>query len=280
MKDFLRHNGIWLLIIAFLLSVLICISSLMMGGTANPFSNLMTSITAPIRDGVTAVADWAGGVQHYVLHYGEMEEQIAALEKEVAELRAQVRENEAAVAENEQLRQLLNLRAKREDFVFESAKVNARSTANWRSTLTLSKGSDAGVQAGNCVVTETGLLVGVVTEVGSNYSIVTTIIDTSMEIGGLITRTNTAGVLEGELSLMQEGKLRLGYLPDDAKLVAGDEVLTSGKGDVYPSGLVVGQVEAVFDEPSGMTRYAVVVPEVKLDQLIEVFIIKSFDIVE
>ena len=72
----------------------------------------------------------------------------------------------------------------------------------------------------------------------------------------------------------------MGYLPDDAKLVTGDEVLTSGKGDVYPSGLVVGQVEAVFDEPSGMTRYAVVVPEVKLDQLIEVFIIKSFDIVE
>ena len=56
----------------------------------------------------------------------------------------------------------MNLHAKREDFVFESAKVTARSTDNWRSTLTLSKGSNAGVEKGDCVITETGLLVGVV----------------------------------------------------------------------------------------------------------------------
>ena len=62
--------------------------------------------------------------------------------------------------------------------------------------------------------------------------------------------------------------------------MSGDEVLTSGKGDIYPSGLVVGQVEGVFTDPSGMTRYAVVVPDVQFDSLIEVFVIKDFDIVE
>ena len=101
-----------------------------------------------------------------------------------------------------------------------------------------------------------------------------------MEMGGIITRTNAAGVLEGDFSLMQGGKLRLAYLPDEAQLVAGDEVLTSGRGDVYPSGLVVGQVEGVFNDASGMNRYAVVVPEVNLDTLVEVFVIKEFDIVE
>ena len=70
------------------------------------------------------------------------------------------------------------------------------------------------------------------------------------------------------------------YLPDGAQLVAGDEVLTSGKGDVYPSGLVVGQVEGVFSDASGMNRYAVVAPEVELDTLVEVFVVKDFDIVE
>lgn len=79
---------------------------------------------------------------------------------------------------------------------------------------------------------------------------------------------------------MQEGKLKLNYLPDSAQLVSGDEVLTSGRGEVYPAGLVVGQVEGVFTDPSGMTRYAVVVPDVDLEQLVEVFVIKSFDIVE
>ena len=43
---------------------------------------------------------------------------------------------------------------------------------------------------------------------------------------------------------------------------------------------MVGQIEGVFTEPSGKTRYAVVVPEVDLGSLIEVFVIKDFDIVE
>ena len=124
------------------------------------------------------------------------------------------------------------------------------------------------------------MLVGVVTEVGLNWSTVSTIINTDIQIGGIVTRTYSAGVLEGDFALMSQGKLKLSYLPERAQLVSGDEVVTSGKGDVYPSGLVVGQVEGVFTDPSGQSRYAVVVPEAQLDNLIEVFIIKDFEIVE
>ena len=280
MKDFLRRNGIWLLIIALLLSILIGISSAVMGGNADPLSNLVTTITSPVRNGVAAVGDWVQGVSRYVFHYSEMEDQIDELEQQVADLEDQVRQGQEALQENELLRDLLGLRERRQDFVFESAKVTARSNDNWRSTLTLSKGSESGIQEGNCVVTSTGVLVGVVSKVGSHYSEVNTVVDTSMEMGGIITRTNAAGVLEGDFSLMQEGRLRLSYLPDGAELVAGDEVLTSDRGDVYPSGLVVGQVEGVFNDASGMNRYAVIVPEVDLSSLVEIFVIKEFDIVE
>ena len=280
MKDFLRRNGVWLLVIALLLSVLIGVSSAVMGGNADPLSNLVTTITAPVRNGAAAVGDWVQGVSRYVFHYGEMEQQIADLEEENAALQEQIRESQEALQENQLLRELLDLRERRRDFVFESAKVTDRSASNWESTLTLSKGSEAGIQPDNCVITSTGVLVGVVTKVGDHDCVVNTVISTSMEMGGIITRTNTAGVLEGDFALMQEGKLRLGYLPDGAELVAGDEVLTSGRGDVYPSGLVVGQVEGVFNDASGMNRYAVVTPEVDLDTLVEVFVIKDFDIVE
>ena len=180
----------------------------------------------------------------------------------------------------DRLRELLDLQAKRRDFVFESAKVTARSSTNWDSTLTIGKGSSAGLEVNDCVITETGTLVGVVSEVGLNWSKVSTLINTDIEIGGQVTRTYSAGILEGDFTLMSQGKLKLSYLPDGAQLVAGDEVVTSGKGDVFPSGLVVGTVEAVFTDPSGMNRYAVVEPDVDLDSLVEVFVIKSFDIVE
>ena len=136
------------------------------------------------------------------------------------------------------------------------------------------------MEAGSCVVTENGVLVGVVSEAGLNWAAVSTIINTDIEIGGIVNRTFSAGVLEGDFSLMSQGRLKMNYLPEGAQLVSGDEVLTSGRGDVYPSGLVVGQVEGVFTDPSGQTRYAVVRPAVDLEALIEVFVIKEFEIVE
>ncbi len=280
MKKFFRQNGILLLVIALLLSILIGLTSALMGGNADPLSNVVNTATAPVRGGIAAVLDWAEGVYAYVFRYGEIQDELDSLRAQVAELEEQVREGQEASRENEQLRELLNLQQRRQDFEFEAARVTGRSTDNWESTLTLSKGSSDGVQAGNCVITETGVLVGVVSKVGLNWSAVSTVISTDTEMGGIVSRTYSAGVLEGDFSLMQEGKLKLNYLPDSAQLVSGDEVLTSGRGAVYPAGLMEGQVEGVFTDPSGMTRYAVVVPDVDLDQLVEVFVIKSFDIVE
>ena len=280
MKDFFRHNGALLLVIAALLSILLGLGGALLGGNSDPLSNVVGTLTAPVRSGVSALLDWAEGVYGYVFRYGEMEQELEALRLEVAQLEEQVREGREASRENEQLRELLNLQEKRRDFVFESARVTARSTDSWESTLTLSKGSAAGVEAGDCVITQAGELVGVVTEVGLNYCLVSTLIDPDLEMGALVERTYAAGILEGDFTLMTQGKLKLSYLPDNAQLIAGDQVLTSGKGAVYPSGLVVGRVEGVFDDPSGMTRYAVVQPQVDLEGLIEVFIIKEFDIVE
>lgn len=281
MKRFLRQNGISLLVIALLLSVLIGAGSVLLGGgEADPLSNLFNTVAAPVRGGVSAVMDWAEGVYDYAFRYDELTQELEQLRAQVAELEEQVRAGQEASRENERLRELLDLQAKRQDFVFESAKVTARPPSNWDSTLTLSKGSSAGVEAGDCVVDQNGLLVGVVSTVGLNWSTVATVIDASTEIGGLVERTYSAGVLEGDFSLMRQGRLKLSYLPDGAQLVAGDEVLTSGKGDVYPAGLVVGRVEGVFTDPSGQTRYAVVRPDIQLDDLVQVFIIKDFDIVE
>ena len=209
-----------------------------------------------------------------------MEQELSDLRRRVADLEEQARQGQEALAENAQLRELLNLQERRKDLEFESAKITARSTSNWESTLTISKGSAAGVEAGDCVITETGVLVGVVSETSLLSSTVATLIDTSIEVGGVVTRTYSAGILEGDFDLMNQGLLRLSYLPEGAGLVAGDEVLTSGLGGIYPAGLVVGRVQGVFNDAAGMSRYAIVDPSVELGGLIEVFVIKDFDVVE
>lgn len=105
-------------------------------------------------------------------------------------------------------------------------------------------------------------------------------INTDIEMGGICVRTDCAGILEGDFALMSQGRLKLSYLPDDAQLRPGDQILTSGQGDIYPPDLVVGRVEELRSDPSGMMRYAVLKPQARLDSLVEVFIIKEFDVVE
>ena len=136
------------------------------------------------------------------------------------------------------------------------------------------------MEIGDCVINEEHYLVGVVSEVGYNWCTVLNLIDTDTELGAMIFRTDEIGVASGDFNLMKEGRLKLSYLPADAQLLNGDLIVTSGVVGYYPKGLVIGAVEEVMLDDSGLTRYAVIDPMVDFAELTQVFIVKSFDIVD
>ena len=280
MKHFFRHNGIWVLIIAGILAVVTFAVSSALGGTASPLRNLVGVLSTPLRSIGSSFAAWTEERYNDAYERERLLDEIERLQGELSDMQDKAREGEQDSNENERLRSLLGLRAKEREFTLESATVTEHSRSNWSSTLTISKGAGMGVAVNDCVVDAYYNLVGVVTEVGENWAIVSTLIDANLQMGATITRTAEAVILEGDFSLMGEGKSKLSYLPDGDDVLPGDEVLTSGKGGLYPSGLVVGTIEAFRTEASGMTRYAVVLPAAQLDQLQQVFVIVDFTIVE
>ena len=280
MKDFFRNNGLLILIAAALLAALTAVGSYLFQGAPNPLENVLGVVTTPIRDGISALAGWAEGIYNYSFHYEELQAENDRLRAELAQLQETARDAEAAVKENERLRELLGLREQRRELTFESATITSRSTSNWASTMTLSKGSDQGVAAGDCVVDAAGNLVGIIETAGSNWSTMITVVDATLEMGALLSRTESIAILEGDFTLMAQGRLKLTYLPESTELLTGDLVLTSGLGGNYPSDLVVGSIESIHTDASGMSRYAVIAPSADLDSLVQVFIIKEFDIVE
>lgn len=280
MKDFFRHNGFLILVIAVLLCGITAVASYALKGVANPVANALGVVTTPVRNGIDSFIGWAEGLYNYSFRYEELQEENAKLRQRNAELEEQIRQSDADSKENERLRQLLELRPKQREFDLESATVTAKSSTNWASTLTLSKGIDQGVAVGDCVVDAAWNLMGVIDQVGSNWSVMLTVVDANLEMGGILARTDSAAILEGDFSLMTQGKLKLTYLPENTELITGDLVLTSGKGGTYPSGLVVGSIDSLHTDASGMTRYAVLTPAADLGELIQVFIIKDFEIVE
>lgn len=274
MKDFLRNNGILILVIAVLLGAIVGVCSAIFG--QSPLTNLLGFISTPFRDGVNAAADWMEDRYNYAFQYDALAEENESLRQQLAEAQEDLRLAQDAIRENELLRELVGLANERPELVYEDAAVTARAYSNWTSTLTINKGMAAGIETGDCVIDQYGNLVGIISQVGLNWAELATVVDPSTEIGGRIPRTDDEAVLEGDFTLMQDGRVKLAYLPENTMPISGDQVTTSGLGNQYPSGLVVGTIEAIRDEDSGLTRYAVVKPAADLENIRYVFIIKDF----
>lgn len=279
MRDFLEKYGLRLLAVTTACAVLLSVLSFL-SSTSSFLENAVGVVTYPFRSAATAVAEWVEDKQHYYKDYSDLLAENEALRVRVAELEREARQAEADREENALLRELLELREQRRDLVFESASIIDRQTTNWTNALTLNRGTAHGVSQNDCVITAEGYLVGVVTDVGYNWCTVLTVIDTDTELGARIVRTQEVVVAEGDLALMEDGRLKLTYLSADAQLLSGDYVVTSGLGGFYPGGLVIGTVESILVDDDGLTLYAVLAPLARLDSLSEVFIVKDFEIVE
>ena len=279
MKNFFTKNGIILLTVITVIAVLLCVVSAASSGTGF-LHNALGVIASPFRAAGSAVTGWVSGIDEHFTSLEELQEENDRLRRENAELQRQLNQAKEDSEENQRLRTLLDLRQQRWDFVFESASIVGRSSSNWSSALTLSKGTSSGISIGDCVVNEEGFLVGVVTDAGLNWSTVTTILDTDSQLGAIVFRTGEATVAQGDLALMNEGLLRLSYLEDESSVMNGDLILTSGLGGYYPSDLVIGAVKEIRTDDTGLTKYAILTPQVSLDELRQVFVITAFDIVD
>jgi len=271
--------GLTVLAIAALAAVLLSVMSYF-SATAAPLPNLAGIIAAPFRAAAASITGQVQSWTGYLTEFDELKAENERLKLQIAEMEETVRQAESDREENVRLRELAQLREQRRDLHFESARILVQDVSNWSSMLTVNKGAAHGVEKGNCVVTEAGDLVGVVTEAGLNWSTVRTVLDSDSSIGALIFRSGAAAVAQGDFALMSEGRLTLAYLGTEPDVVSGDLIVTSGLGDYYPSQLVIGYVEEVRASDSGLAQYAVIRPEAELDSLTQVFIVTSFDIVD
>lgn len=247
---------------------------------SSPFTNLAGVLVSPFRAGYTAVANWFNDLQNYYKDTTDLQAENEALKQQIAKMEEIIRQAEADVKENAMFRDLMNLTKQRRDLTdFEAAMVTEHEVTNWTSSLTLNKGTSHGVESGDAVIDGTGGLVGVVREVGLNWCTVLTVVDTDTSLGAQVFRTKDLAIAAGNFSLMEQGRLRLELLPAGCQLLPGDLVQTSGLGDYYPSGLVIGTVEEILVDDSGAASYAILTPAADLSSLTEVFVIKSFDVV-
>ncbi len=275
MKRFFSKTGIWLLAAIAVVVVVLCIMSAIGSGFLR---STFGTIAQPFRSAGTAVIQWVSGISAHFEQVADLQEENESLRRQIADLEQQVREGQAAAGENARLRSLLNLHEQRNDLILQDAVIIESAASNWFSAFTLNKGTQHGIEEGDCVIDAYGNLVGVVTEAGANWCSVTTVLDTSSQIGALVFRTEKPAIARGSLSFMNKGRLILTYLDGDVSLLNGDLITTSGLGGYYPSGLPIGTVEELRTDDSGMSRYAVLHPGANFDSLTQVFVVTDFTV--
>lgn len=278
MKNFLKNHGLWVLFAAAVIAVVLAVMSAF-SNTSSPLTNLTNTLASPFRSAYTFVADWFNDKQNYYQDNKELKEELTALKQELAKMQAEVRQARDDSAENDRLKSLLGLQAKRPDLTsdLQPAMITEHVVTNWTSSLTIDRGTNSGLEVNDCVISETGNLVGLINKVGTNWATILTLVDTDTSLGAQVFRTKDLGLAQGDFNLMSQHRLSLEYLPADCKLLGGDLVVTSGLGGFYPAGLVIGSVAEVQADDSGATTQAILQPAVNFDELTQVFVIRSFD---
>ena len=280
MKEYLKKNGIRLGVVILAVVLVALLAGRVLGGRADFLTNAIVTVREPIRQAASSVADWLDGIYGYLFEYEQLKAENESLRIQLAEAQEEARAGRDAVDENERFRNLLGFSEKHSDFVYESAKIVSWSASNWGSSFTINKGEKNGIEVGDCVVNEYGALVGQISELGESSATVRTLIDVDTSIGALVGADGSAAMLMGDYTLMRQGQVKVTWLTEGAQLFLEDDVLTSGSGGLIPQGIVIGSVASIQSEAGGQTEYGIINPAVDLDTLVQVYIIKEFDVVE
>jgi len=274
MKHFFTTKVKAALIIAVLLAAALAVIGNLTGKTLPEM--LVQGILTPLRTGASSLTTQAERFYDYIFRYEALEAENAALKEQLAQMEDAAREADSVSRENDRLRALLELKSAHEDFELVDGYIISWSSQDWTSSFTVNRGSSSGIGEGMCVITANGEVVGLVTEVGSNYCVVKTILDSSLQISATIASSGHSGIVQGGYSTDKAGLLRMDYLPTSAVVLSNDQVVTAGS-TIYPRNLILGHVvDAGFTE-SGVAMYALLKPAADISRLEQVFILTEFD---
>lgn len=276
MKKYFTKKVLIIVLVALIIAIASAVTATVSDRAGGRIANGVNAVTKPFKRGMAAIVDGFEDLYDYLYKFDTLELENEALKERIAKLEQDARDFDTVSKENEELRALLELSERNADYEFEAVSIISWGASNYDSSFTISKGENADIALYDCVITGSGQLIGQVTEVGSTTATVTTIIDPDTSLGAEIYEVNELAMAKGDFQLMKDGKLKLTYLDESSKVVAGQTVLTSGRSGTYPRGLVIGTVEDVRLDTLGLDDDAIILPAADLEDLAMIYVITDF----
>ncbi|MFH1136002.1 MAG: rod shape-determining protein MreC [Pseudomonadota bacterium] len=189
------------------------------------------------------------------------------LKKALTRSHTQINQLREAGLANQRLNRLLNFQDSAK-FPAIGARVVSWDPGPWFKTMTIDRGESAGLRPGMPVICDLGV-VGRIVETSPHFSKVLLIIDYNSSIDAVIQRNRVRGILAGK----SEAQCALKYVLKNDDVVRGDLVTSSGRGGVFPRGLVLGSVVRVRKPGHDIFLEVEIAPAVDFDRLEEILVV-------
>lgn len=249
------------------------VSTLASGVTSEPLAEAAGMIVVPFEKSINGIGSWIGEINQTFQDKQDLIDKNQELQDAVDTLTEQNNILIQNQSELSRLQELYNLDEEYSSYPKVAARIISKDPGNWYDTFMINRGSNDGIRVDNNVIAGKGL-VGIVTEVGPNWATVRAIIDDSSNVSAMTVGTDDTCVVEGELELIDEGKLRFSQLYDkDNKVTVGERVVTSNISDKYVEGLFIGYVSEIELDTNNLTKTGTIVTPVDFQHLKDVFVI-------
>lgn len=241
-------------------------------GIMEPLRTGVGYVLVPIQTGVNAVGK---GIYTEMRDYSQLKSALAENEKlkdEVARLMEENNRLQAGQFELSRLRELYQLDQDYMNYEKIGARIIAKDSGDWFQVFRVNKGSADGVEVDDNVMAGGGL-VGIVTDVGANYATVRSIIDDSSRVSAMAIQSGDNCIVAGDLTLFQEGRLRITNITKDGDVKDGDQIITSNISSKFLPGILIGYAADITVDPERLTKSGYLIPVADFDNLQEVLII-------
>lgn len=259
-----------------LILAIVCIVLMGLSGfaerTGNPLSWIAGYTVVPMQKGINTVGMWMSDVSDNFATLQEMKEENQALKEKLADMTVENNQLKQNAATLERLQELYKMDQNTADYPKLGANVIASDNSNWYSSFTIDKGSQDGIRKDMNVLSGAGL-VGIVTDVGPNYAIVSSVID-DKNVSGMILTSFDKCIVSGDLTLIDDGVIKFHQLENNGNEVPiGEQVVTSNISNKYLQGLLIGYVSEIHVDSNNLTRSGYIIPATNFKELQEVLVI-------
>lgn len=232
------------------------------------FDQLLIESVAPLQNFITYLKREGRDIFNHYIANASAAQKNDLLVKEVSELKNQIFKFEELTEENKRLKKLLQFGSTTPAAKRVLAQIVAWDAASDLNVIRINKGTADGILLESPVTVAEGL-VGYIFRASKHYADVLTILDANNRVDGIVQRTRSHGIVEGFIN----NRCLMKYVTRTEPVILNDMVITSGLGNIYPRGLVVGKVTKIERESFGITQYIEITPSVDFGRIEEVMVL-------